>query len=145
MRSCWMIAAALLLAVSAAGQTQQPAASPTERLTPLERGHARYLRYCAACHGKDASGDGPMASSLRVQPPDLRTLTQRAGRFDRRAIAATVDGRNMAHAHGSEESPVWGWRGLRARKDAAGPSNRMLEILAYLESIQIQPEAKPEH
>jgi mono/diheme cytochrome c family protein len=138
-----MIGAALLFVAFAPSQAQEAADSPMARLTPLQRGHARYLRYCAACHGEDASGNGPMASSLRAPPPDLRRITERAGRFDRRAIAALVDGRNMAHAHGSEEMPVWGWRGLRARKDAGGPSGRMLDILAYLESIQIQPAPKP--
>jgi mono/diheme cytochrome c family protein len=129
-------AAALLLAVSASAQTPQPAqtAGPTQ----LERGAARYQRYCSACHGADASGNGPMASSLRTQPPDLRRLAERRGGFDRASIAATIDGRSRAQAHGSKDSPVWGWRGLRARKGSAGvPSAPMQEILAYLESIQL--------
>jgi mono/diheme cytochrome c family protein len=136
-----MLAAALLLAVSAAAQTQEP--TQTQQPTELERGRARYLRYCVACHGADASGNGPLANSLRVAPPDLRRITERHGRFDRRAIAATIDGRTMAGGHGSEEMPVWAWRGLRARKGAGGPSPRMLEILAFLESIQIQPQQEP--
>jgi mono/diheme cytochrome c family protein len=147
-----MLAAALLVAVAATGQTQQPeatgeaAAAERTQPTQLERGAARYQRYCAACHGKSADGNGPMASSLRQAPSDLRRIAARnGGRFDRRTIAAQIDGRGMAAAHGSEESPVWGWKGFRARKGSGGtPSPRMLEILAYLESIQIPAEVKPQ-
>src|SRR5262245_2405741 len=141
MRSGWMFAAALLVAIAGAGRAQ-----PAEQTTPatqLERGAARYQRYCAACHGKNADGKGEMASSLRQAPTDLRRIAERnGGRFDRPTVAAAIDGRSRARAHGSEDSPVWGWRGLRARKGSAGtPSPSMLEILAYLESIQIQPGA----
>jgi len=151
MRWGWMLAAALLVAVAAMGQTQPPeaekepaAAAGRTVPTQLERGAARYERYCSACHGKDADGNGPMASSLRQPPSDLRRIAERnGGRFDRRAVAAAIDGRRMAAGHGSEESPVWGWRGFRAVKGGGAPSPRMLDMLVYLESIQIQPEAKP--
>jgi mono/diheme cytochrome c family protein len=144
-----MLAAALLFAVAATGQTQpeekqEPAAAGRTQPTQLERGKARYERYCAACHGKTGDGNGPMASSLRQAPPDLRRLAERnGGRFDRRSVAAAIDGRRMSPAHGSDESPVWGWRGFRAVKGGGTPSPRLLDMLVYLESIQIQPEAKP--
>jgi mono/diheme cytochrome c family protein len=144
MKSSWMFAAALVVASAATGQTQpvetpqEPAAARTQP-TQLERGAARYQRYCAACHGKSADGNGPMAASLRQAPSDLRTLTARHGRFDRRAIAASIDGRGMVGSHGTEDNPVWGWRGMRARKGGGTPSPSMLDMLAYLESIQIQP------
>src|SRR5262249_51182310 len=110
-----------------------------------ERGAARFQRYCSACHGENADGKGVMASSLREVPPDLRRIAERnGGRFDSPSIAARIDGRRMATSHGSQEHPVWGWRWVRARKTSAGiPSPSMQEILAYLESIQIQPQAKP--
>jgi hypothetical protein len=146
-----MFAAALLVAVAAAGRAQQaqspqPAAGqPTTPATQIELGAARFQRYCSACHGPDADGKGVMASSLRQAPPDLRRIAERnGGRFDRAEVANMIDGRRMARAHGAEDRPVWGWRGLRARKGTAGtPTPRMLEMLAYLESIQIQPQAKP--
>jgi hypothetical protein len=34
-------------------------------------GRALYDANCSSCHGKTAEGDGPMASSLPVQPPRL--------------------------------------------------------------------------
>src|SRR5262245_41998641 len=67
----WLLAAALLVAVAATGQTQpqqpQGTLEPAARTVPtqLERGAARYQRYCAACHGKEADGKGVMAASLR--------------------------------------------------------------------------------
>jgi hypothetical protein len=149
-----MLAAALLVAVAATAQTGETQTRPDaataapegQRTTPtqLERGAARYQRYCAACHGKTADGNGPMAASLRTAPTDLRRIAERnGGRFDRRAVAASIDGRGMSSAHGSEESPVWGWRGFRARKGGGTPSPHMLEMLAYLESIQVRPGATP--
>ena len=151
MNSGWMFAAALLVAAAATGQTQpaqpttqQPPAAGQTVPTQLERGAARYQRYCAACHGKQADGKGPMASSLRQAPSDLRRIAERnGGRFDRRAIAASIDGRGTVGSHGTEDNPVWGWRGMRARKGGGPPSPSMVDMLVYLESIQIQPEAKP--
>ena len=37
----------------------------------IERGNRAYHLYCAACHGPDAHGDGPMAARLLVPPPNL--------------------------------------------------------------------------
>jgi cytochrome c oxidase cbb3-type subunit 2 len=31
-----------------------------------------YARHCAACHGENADGKGPLAAQLNVKPPDLR-------------------------------------------------------------------------
>jgi mono/diheme cytochrome c family protein len=131
-----MFGAVLFVAVAVHAQTQT-----AETTTPVERGRASFLRYCAACHGEKADGNGPMATSLRVAPTDLRRIAERRGGFERAAVAARIDGRTRANAHGSEESPVWGWKGFRARKGSGGqPSQRMLDMLAYLESIQIEPE-----
>lgn len=34
---------------------------------------------CAICHGRDAEGDGPIASHLNVPAPDLTLLARRSG------------------------------------------------------------------
>lgn len=44
----------------------QPYAAPS-----ISRGAPLYAANCAACHGVDGRGDGPLASRLRVRPPDL--------------------------------------------------------------------------
>jgi len=135
MRSRFLVGAALLLA---AGWT--PAARAKE--TPQQaRGRQRYMALCASCHGTEGAGDGPAATSMKQPPPDLRRIAERnGGRIDPRAVAAMIDGRSMAGAHGSEDMPVWGWKRLRARKGDGGPSPGMLDLLAYLESIQVKPK-----
>ena len=68
-----------------------------------------YRRHCAACHGLDAKGDGPVAPSLKVAPPDLTTLARRAGgEFRESHVMAVIDGRYEVAAHGPREMPVWG-------------------------------------
>lgn len=37
----------------------------------MSQGQALFQANCATCHGPDARGDGPMASSLPVQPPSI--------------------------------------------------------------------------
>ena len=45
-------------------------------------GAQMFKEYCAVCHGPSGKGDGPVATALKVPPPDLTTLAQRHdGRF----------------------------------------------------------------
>ena len=61
--------AAVLLGVtvnfSLAGFQEEKEGSPEEkRLIQSLEGPALFQAYCAACHGKDAKGDGPAAAAL---------------------------------------------------------------------------------
>jgi len=135
MRSRFVVGSALLLAACLARDAW---AKETPQQT---RGRQRYVALCASCHGTEGAGDGPAAAWMKEPPPDLRRIAERnGGRFDPRTVAATIDGRSMAGAHGSEDMPVWGWKRLRARKGDVGPSPGMLDLLAYLESIQVKPK-----
>jgi mono/diheme cytochrome c family protein len=93
---------ALALALAAAlGCRFEPSEEPS--------GAALYARHCAACHGAEARGDGPVAPALSRPPPDLTTLARRnGGRFDAQRVAAAIDGRSPVVGHGSREMPVWG-------------------------------------
>jgi mono/diheme cytochrome c family protein len=72
-------------------------------------GQDLYLRFCAACHGATAQGDGPVAASFRVEVPDLTMLTRRAGgAYPRERVQRIIDGRHILGAHGSRTMPVWG-------------------------------------
>jgi mono/diheme cytochrome c family protein len=85
-------------------------------------GEALYNRYCASCHGADAKGDGPVAASLRIPPPDLTMLAQRAGgRFDEAAVMGAIDGRRIIAGHGTREMPVWGAVFEQELKDSTYP------------------------
>ncbi|HEY3516482.1 MAG TPA: cytochrome c [Gammaproteobacteria bacterium] len=71
-------------------------------------GAATFATHCAACHGRRGEGDGPVASTLSVRVPNLRTLAQRNGEFPTEWVASKVDGRDLPSAHGDRAMPVWG-------------------------------------
>src|SRR5262245_9374746 len=74
----------------------------------LREGQQTYERACASCHGVDARGDGPVAPTLKVPPPDLTTLARRnGGVFPRDHVIAAVTGTIPIPAHGTAEMPVW--------------------------------------
>ena len=53
-----------------------------------ERMDALYAQRCLGCHGPAGKGDGPLAESLPVRPPDFRqTIERRTNSQIRRAIA----------------------------------------------------------
>jgi hypothetical protein len=54
-------------------------------------------------------GDGPVAASMAIGVPSLRTLALRnGGVFPEDAVAAYIDGREPRAAHGLRQMPVWG-------------------------------------
>lgn len=68
-----------------------------------------FVSHCAACHGAVGEGDGPVASSMAIGVPSLRTLAMRnGGVFPEDAVAAYIDGREPRAAHGHRQMPVWG-------------------------------------
>ena len=72
-------------------------------------GKQLYQRFCAACHGVDGRGDGPVAGSFKVEVPDLTLIARRSrGSYPRDRVARIIDGRYIVGAHGSRTMPVWG-------------------------------------
>jgi mono/diheme cytochrome c family protein len=68
-----------------------------------------YRTHCAACHGAEGRGDGPVAASLAQRPADLTAIAKRAGgAFPEADVMATIDGRRRVAVHGPREMPVWG-------------------------------------
>src|SRR5689334_6565797 len=88
------------LVASAAGCAQQS--------TRPVSGAETFATHCAACHGQRGEGDGPVASTLSVPVPNLRTLAQRNGSFPTEWVASKIDGRALPSAHGASAMPVWG-------------------------------------
>jgi hypothetical protein len=108
-------------------------------------GRQLYLKYCGACHGPEAKGDGIVASFMRVKPADLTLISARhGGEFPLADVVKTIDGREMLHAHGEPAMPVWGE--ILSREIGGGKSRsvaverrvqgRILSIAEYLQSIQ---------
>ena len=72
-------------------------------------GEENYMRYCAACHGAGGLGDGPVASAIFKEVPDLTRIAERRdGNFPRQIIKNAIDGRWRIDAHGTQTMPVWG-------------------------------------
>jgi mono/diheme cytochrome c family protein len=74
-----------------------------------DTGARLYFNHCAACHGENGEGTGPVAASMRATMPNLRSLAQRSGGvFPGDTITAYIDGRNTKAAHGDRLMPIWG-------------------------------------
>ena len=100
-----------------------------------------YQRFCAACHGIEARGDGPVARSFKVTPPDLTRLSHRhGGRFPAAEVRKTIDGSSNLLPHGERTMPVWGLEFMRA--EGSTPEARqhaqtlISRLVDYLASIQ---------
>ena len=50
-----------------------------ERLIYSVKGPDLYRAHCAACHGADGKGDGPLAPALKTKPADLTVLSRNNG------------------------------------------------------------------
>jgi len=76
---------------------------------PLD-GPKIFRMYCAACHGADGKGDGPVAGALKHGAPDLTVISRRnGGKFPRDRVKANIAGEEQsASAHGTREMPVFG-------------------------------------
>ncbi len=115
--------------------------APT-RTQLLAEGQQTYQRACASCHGVDARGDGPVASTLQVPPPDLTTLARRhGGVFPRAQVVDAITGAKPIAAHGTAEMPVWrlhfGPTSSGAAAAAALRTRRWLDgMVDYLETLQ---------
>jgi len=95
--------------------------------------------YCAACHGKDAKGDGPAVPALKVPPPDLTTLAQRhGGKFPQDYVGDVLrNGVEGVKSHGSKDMPTWGpLFGSLGGGRSAPATLRILELSHYIESLQ---------
>jgi mono/diheme cytochrome c family protein len=102
-----LLGALLLIACAATAgpfvdQTQLPP-------TYMPSGEQMYKQYCAACHGTDAKGNGPLAPLLKTPPPDLTTLSKRhAGKFPYDYVSNMLEFGPGLSAHGSSDMPTWG-------------------------------------
>jgi Cytochrome C oxidase, cbb3-type, subunit III len=116
-------------------------------------GRAEYLSSCAACHGADGKGNGPIAPQLVKQPSDLTSLAkQNGGVFPVESVYRIIDGRTEVAPHGSRDMPIWGYRFVprsfyrqKLEEDfiLAPPSSpeavvhaRILAVIDYLNRLQ---------
>jgi Cytochrome c len=120
---------------------------------PLDVGRLEYQASCAACHGADGKGNGPMAAALTTKPPDLTMLSKKNnGVFPFGRIYETIDGRSEIRSHGTRDMPIWGFRFSPAPIPGLSPQapyfldplydrepvirSRILAVIDYLYRIQ---------
>ncbi len=132
-------AAAAVLAVLAVGTTAQ-----TFDLTDYS-GAELFDRFCAACHGPEGRGDGPVAPTLNVLVPDLTRLAERnGGTFPSADVRDVVDGRAVVVAHGPRTMPVWGyefWVDEGADIEAEAAARELIDrLVRHVESLQRETE-----
>jgi mono/diheme cytochrome c family protein len=120
---------------AAEGSGSPPTAPDTEAAA---KGKVIFERYCAVCHGKDGTGNGPLATELRKPPTDLtRLAATNGGVFPLEAVTKTIDGRGTTRAHGAPDMPVWGEVfGQTAGTGAPSVESAVARIAHYIWSIQ---------
>ncbi len=105
----------------------------------VQNGQVLFNLHCAACHGTDAKGGGPMAKALTVVPTDLtRLAAANDRRFPTDRVVSQVVGRTDVAGHGGD-MPVYGWFFENPSDGVAGddaPPAPVLEIIAWLKTIQ---------
>ena len=107
-------------------------------------GQAEFLNSCAACHGTDGRGDGPMAEVLNTPPADLTRIAERnGGSFPYWKVFATIDGRYIVPGHGERDMPVWGRQFIDEDIATYGPSGgeivtteRIHELTTYVGTLR---------
>ncbi|WP_170331681.1 c-type cytochrome [Ruegeria arenilitoris] len=107
-----------------------------------DAGAELYQHYCATCHGIDATGHGPMAGVLIIQPTNLTELVDQSGAFPTIRVVERIDGRDPLVSHGSP-MPVYGpfFEGNdTAIKAPTGQpvltSKPIADLVAYLKTLQ---------
>ena len=97
----------------------------------VDVGKTEFLSSCAACHGADGKGNGPMSAELKVAPPNLTVLAKKNnGVFPVSAVYEMIDGRHPVAAHGTRDMPIWGLRYIPSSQ------GRILALVDYLSRIQ---------
>lgn len=106
--------------------------------TYVPPGKQMYKDYCAACHGSDGKGRGPVAAVLSKPPSDLTMLTKRnGGTFPAEYVTTVLRFGPAFAAHGSSDMPVWGpiFQYIDHYNEAA-VRQRIKNLCEFLESIQ---------
>ena len=106
-------------------------------------GAETYRLFCATCHGADATGTGPTAELMTLQPTDLTALAAgNGGTFPLARVVMRIDGRDLVLAHGSP-MPIFGpffeGEDIAIKTPAGQPvltSRPVADLVAWLQTIQ---------
>jgi mono/diheme cytochrome c family protein len=109
-------------------------------------GQMEYEAHCAACHGLEGLGDGPIGQFLKTPAPNLALIAARnGGIYPVQKVYEIIEGSSVVAAHGTRDMPLWG---DRYRKSAAPVTpdqasmademaqQRILSLVYYLGTLQ---------
>src|ERR1700686_4922565 len=133
----------LTISVFAAAQQSPAQTSPSVRHVPIANtapnsGAQMYDSYCAVCHGKEGTGNGPAASAMKTPPTDLTLLAKKdGGKYPATHVAAVIRGQATTPSHGSQDMPVWGPLFSSISQGHEGQvQQRITNLVTYIESLQ---------
>jgi mono/diheme cytochrome c family protein len=137
---------ALFLAMSLLDTTANAQDQPkkiehtTAAQTSPASGQEMFMSYCASCHGKDAKGNGPAASALKIAPANLTRLARdNEGKYPSNKVTSILSGQTDLAAHGNKEMPVWGKVFWSMSGGHAGEvQQRIANLNRYIESLQVK-------
>jgi Cytochrome C oxidase, cbb3-type, subunit III len=139
----WLISTTVVVGLSTVAWAQE-----------FDLGRYEYEAGCAACHGDDGKGGGPVAPSLTKAPANLTIIAKKNnGVFPLSAVYDTIYGIKTIVAHGSRDMPIWGFRYAPSLNPALIPKatdkysvptyepeavvrTRILAVIDYLNRIQ---------
>jgi mono/diheme cytochrome c family protein len=138
-RNLWIAAFGIAVAMFSQAQDQKPVIKRAPApVTSAASGKEMFNAYCAACHGKDARGDGPAAAALKQTPADLTMLAKtNGGKYPAAKVTAVLRGEATLVAHGTQEMPVWGpvfWNMSQGHEGEM--QQRIANLNKYVESLQ---------
>jgi mono/diheme cytochrome c family protein len=114
-----------------------PSESEHEHLIYSVKGQDLFRAHCAACHGPQGKGDGPLAPALKAKVPDLTLLAKNSGgKFPSVRVRDSIAGDKFVQSHGSREMPIWGPIFHQIESDQDFGDVRLQNLTKYLESIQ---------
>jgi len=134
----------LLVSIAMCAQVPPKTEEQLQTLIYSVKGPDLFRAHCAACHGQDARGHGPLASALKSEVPDLTVLAKKnKGEFPAAVVRKIVMGEDVLASHGSREMPIWGPIFHQIESDQDWGTVRIENLLKYLQSIQQKSE--PDH
>ena len=139
MQSRAVLLSALLIMLCSLSIAQKPTViNVPARHTSAISGKQMFEAYCAACHGKEGKGDGPVAAALKSPPADLTVLARRNnGKFPSTKVARAITGEAGISAHSSREMPIWGPVFMSmSHQHESEVHLRVANITEYVKSLQ---------
>ena len=134
----WALGMSLVSAAGAAAQAKPTAEKQYEQLIFSVRGPDLFRAHCAACHGPEGKGNGPVGAALKTKPADLTLLAKNnGGKFPTQRIQKFISGDDPSlSSHGTREMPVWGPIFHQVEEDQDFGNVRLQNLIKYLETIQ---------